>query len=262
MEEEVFSLVDYEVEEDEEEEEEEPQKQEEEVIKVETECEPQERRTKKPRIEEQEAEEWEEEAEAHPQEHSTEEANGSTHTGGEKTDELGLPLPASPCDERLQKRIADLHKFVARKRATGRGGGSTINSKIRHAKDFKNPYLLNWLVQHCNIDESASNYPKHLFDPHWIRTEQKAFLKELTANKPAAAAVAERTTVEFQSAGTTHFGMGSSAPPAASASATAAAPPVRPKVVHVVHNKQLPFSSSALLSSSNNNTKRKSKWDT
>ncbi|KAL6066660.1 SAP30-binding protein [Balamuthia mandrillaris] len=255
----VFSLVDYEVEE-EEEEEEQPHKQEEEVIKVETECEPQERRTKKPRIEEQEVEEQGEEEEGHPQEHPTEETNGSTHTG-EETDELGLPLPASPCDERLQKRISDLHKFVARKRATGRGGGSTINSKIRHAKDFKNPYLLNWLVQHCNIDESASNYPKHLFDPHWIRTEQKAFLKELTANKPAAAAVAERTTVEFQSAGTTHFGMGSSAPPAA----TAAAPPVRPKVVHVVHNKQLPFSSSALLSSGNNtthNTKRRSKWDT
>lgn len=47
--------------------------------------------------------------------------------------------------------------------------GMSINEKVRHGKDFKNPYLLNWLVDHCDIDEIGSNYPPHLFNPHAIQ---------------------------------------------------------------------------------------------
>lgn len=39
------------------------------------------------------------------------------------------------------------------------GRAKSINEKIRHARNFKNPYMLNWLVSHCGI----VSHPQYFF---------------------------------------------------------------------------------------------------
>jgi hypothetical protein len=46
-------------------------------------------------------------------------------------------------DVRVQGKIVQFHRL----RREGRA--KSINEKIRHARNFKNPYMLNWLVSHC-----------------------------------------------------------------------------------------------------------------
>jgi hypothetical protein len=45
----------------------------------------------------------------------------------------------------VQGKIVQFHRL----RREGRA--KSINEKIRHARNFKNPYMLNWLVSHCGI---------------------------------------------------------------------------------------------------------------
>lgn len=42
-----------------------------------------------------------------------------------------------------QRKIVEFHKLRQQGRA------KSINEKIRHSRNFKNPYMLNWLVSHC-----------------------------------------------------------------------------------------------------------------
>ncbi|XP_008555146.1 SAP30-binding protein [Microplitis demolitor] len=44
-------------------------------------------------------------------------------------------------------------------------GNLDMNVVIQKRKAFRNPSLLNKLIQHCNIDELGTNYPPSLYDP-------------------------------------------------------------------------------------------------
>lgn len=107
------------------------------------------------------------------------------------------PRPARPPDASLQGKIVQFHRL----RREGRA--KSINEKIRHARNFKNPYMLNWLVSHCGIDETGSNYPKELFDPAAIRREAAEVMERQKRQK--AAAQQNRTAIDF----TTGEGAGS-----------------------------------------------------
>jgi hypothetical protein len=49
----------------------------------------------------------------------------------------------------VQGKIVQFHRL----RREGRA--KSINEKIRHARNFKNPYMLNWLVSHCGISSAS-----------------------------------------------------------------------------------------------------------
>jgi hypothetical protein len=54
------------------------------------------------------------------------------------------------CAAVVQGKIVQFHRL----RREGRA--KSINEKIRHARNFKNPYMLNWLVSHCGNHLSTS----------------------------------------------------------------------------------------------------------
>jgi hypothetical protein len=56
----------------------------------------------------------------------------------------------------LQERVVRFFAFKSE--------GKSIND-IRNSKAYKNPDILEKLVQHCGINEIGSNYPPELFDP-------------------------------------------------------------------------------------------------
>jgi hypothetical protein len=40
-----------------------------------------------------------------------------------------------------------------------------VLQSIRSNKEFGNPYILNKVVEHFNIDQFGTNFPKEVFDP-------------------------------------------------------------------------------------------------
>jgi hypothetical protein len=108
-------------------------------------------------------------------------------------DSMLPPRPSRPPDAALQGKIVQFHRL----RREGRA--KSINEKIRHARNFKNPYMLNWLVSHCGIDETGSNYPRELFDPDAIRRETVEVMERQKRQKQMAQPGA-RAAIEFTAA--------------------------------------------------------------
>lgn len=80
------------------------------------------------------------------------------------------PEPHGRCSKELQDKIARLHEKVER-------DGMDMNFLIQKRKDFRNPSIYEKLLQFCNINESGTNYPPHLYDP--LRWGKESFYEEL-----------------------------------------------------------------------------------
>uniref|UniRef100_A0A914V236 SAP30-binding protein n=1 Tax=Plectus sambesii TaxID=2011161 RepID=A0A914V236_9BILA len=68
------------------------------------------------------------------------------------------PAPTNPCDPALLAHFA--------KRFEMKSLGEDVNRKIQERKDFMNPSLYEILINHFEIDELGTNFPKDIFDPH------------------------------------------------------------------------------------------------
>jgi len=83
-----------------------------------------------------------------------------------------------------------------------------FNDGLRSKKAFGNPYALRQIVEHMDIDEVASNYPRALFDPH--KHEEREHYTMLAARQTrfmqrkmeAAAAEAQQAEAAVQEAAT------------------------------------------------------------
>ena len=49
--------------------------------------------------------------------------------------------------------------------------GKTINKNLYGSHAFKNPDILEKIIQYMNIQEIGTNYPKNIFDPHTVHDE-------------------------------------------------------------------------------------------
>lgn len=73
------------------------------------------------------------------------------------------PSPEGECDPNLQAKIA---LFIQKHR-----DGLNLNEDLKRQKQFGNPEILDKIVQHFEIDELGSNYPKDIWDPHGLPKE-------------------------------------------------------------------------------------------
>lgn len=73
------------------------------------------------------------------------------------------PSPKGECDPNLQAKIA---LFIQKHR-----DGLNLNEDLKRQKQFGNPEILDKIVQHFEIDELGSNYPKDIWDPHGLPKE-------------------------------------------------------------------------------------------
>ena len=75
--------------------------------------------------------------------------------------------------------VARLKDYVAR--------GLDPSQEIRKNRDFHNPMLLEKIVRYFDIDDIASQYPKHLFDPEAISNRRSKDKKTAPKGSPRAA---------------------------------------------------------------------------
>ena len=75
--------------------------------------------------------------------------------------------------------VARLKDYVAR--------GLDPTDEIRRNRDFHNPMLLEKIVRYFDIDDIASQFPKHLFDPEAISNRRSKDKKKSSQSSPRAA---------------------------------------------------------------------------
>ena len=75
--------------------------------------------------------------------------------------------------------VARLKDYVAR--------GLDPTEEIRRNRDFHNPMLLEKIVRYFDIDDIASQFPKHLFDPEAIANRRSKDKKKSSQSSPRAA---------------------------------------------------------------------------
>ena len=75
--------------------------------------------------------------------------------------------------------VARLKDYVAR--------GLDPTEEIRRNRDFHNPMLLEKIVLYFDIDDIASQFPKHLFDPEAIANRRSKDKKKSSQSSPRAA---------------------------------------------------------------------------
>ena len=78
--------------------------------------------------------------------------------------------------------VLKLKDYVAR--------GLDPSQEIRRNRDFHNPMLLEKIVRYFDIDDIASQFPKHLFDPEAIANRRSKDKKKSSQSSPRAAEAA------------------------------------------------------------------------
>ena len=78
--------------------------------------------------------------------------------------------------------VLKLKDYVAR--------GLDPSQEIRKNRDFHNPMLLEKIVRYFDIDDIASQFPKHLLDPEAIANRRSKDKKKSSQSSPRAAEAA------------------------------------------------------------------------
>jgi len=109
------------------------------------------------------------------------------------------PAPEEPCDPELEAKLA---QFQTLKRDPE--NPKHFNDSLMANRSFRNPHLYAKLVEFADVDESATNFPKDVWDPHDIREEWRAeriaeHQKARSEQQSAAQAAGKRTQIDFAS---------------------------------------------------------------
>ncbi|CAE6477449.1 unnamed protein product [Rhizoctonia solani] len=114
-------------------------------------------------------------------------------------DNFGIPPPSEdPVDTELAAKIS---KFLALKKQ-----GTHFNDILMKNKSFNNPHIYAKLVDFVEVDETGTNFPKSMWDPHniqpeWYADEIATAQKKRGAEAAAAQAPGKRSRIAFDSAG-------------------------------------------------------------
>lgn len=123
---------------------------------------------------------------------------------------FGIPPPSEdPVDSELAAKVS---KFLALKKQ-----GTHFNDILMRNKSFNNPHIYAKLVDFVEVDETGSNFPKNMWDPHdvqpeWYAEELAAAQKKRSAEVSASQAPGKRSRITFSaSAASTTSGIHPSA---------------------------------------------------
>ncbi|KAJ1311164.1 hypothetical protein OPQ81_009665 [Rhizoctonia solani] len=114
---------------------------------------------------------------------------------------FGIPPPSEdPVDPELSAKIT---KFLALKKQ-----GTHFNDILMKNKSFNNPHIYAKLVDFVEVNETGTNFPKSIWNPHdiqpeWYAEEIAAAQKKRSAETASAQAPGKRSRIAFDSAGST-----------------------------------------------------------
>ena len=97
------------------------------------------------------------------------------------------PAPATAPDD---AEAAEAHAALVLKLKDYVARGLDPSQEIRKNRDFHNPMLLEKIVRYFDIDDIASQFPKHLFDPEAIANRRSKDKKKAQGSPRAAEAAA------------------------------------------------------------------------
>ena len=119
------------------------------------------------------------------------EAAGDEYQGYPPDTSEGEP-PAAPARaaDADAAEAAEAHAALVLKLKDYVARGLDPSAEIRKNRDFHNPMLLEKIVRYFDIDDIASQFPKHLFDPEAIANRRSKDKKKSSQSSPRAAEAA------------------------------------------------------------------------
>ena len=100
------------------------------------------------------------------------------------------PVKQAPAEAPDAAEAAEAHAALVAKLKDYVSRGLDPSAEIRKNRDFHNPMLLEKIVRYFDIDDIASQFPKHLFDPEAIRDRRSKDKKTVPKGSPRAAEAA------------------------------------------------------------------------
>ena len=100
------------------------------------------------------------------------------------------PVKQAPAEAPDAAEAAEAHAALVLKLKDYVARGLDPSAEIRKNRDFHNPMLLEKIVRYFDIDDIASQFPKHLFDPEAIANRRSKDKKKAQSSPRAAEAVA------------------------------------------------------------------------
>ena len=115
-------------------------------------------------------------------------ANDADAYEGHPPDSGGDGEPPARREEEQNNDDAEAHAALVARLKDYVARGLDPTEEIRKNRDFHNPMLLEKIVRYFDIDDIASQFPKHLFDPEAIanrRSKDKKTPRAADAAPPA-----------------------------------------------------------------------------
>jgi len=118
----------------------------------------------------------------------------------EDVEDWGIPPdPEGQCDPALQAKVLQFHLLKRRQ-------SKHFNDTLMKSKAFRNPHIYAKLVDFVDIEETATNFPKHIWDPFdvkegWYADRIAEKQKEQSEKLAASQGTGKRTTIAFESKG-------------------------------------------------------------
>ena len=98
------------------------------------------------------------------------------------------PVKQAPAEAPDAAEAAEAHAALVLKLKDYVARGLDPSAEIRKNRDFHNPMLLEKIVRYFDIDDIASQFPKHLFDPEAIANRRSKDKKKAQSSPRAAEA--------------------------------------------------------------------------
>ena len=100
------------------------------------------------------------------------------------------PVKQARAEENDAAEAAEAHAALVARLKDYVSRGLDPTAEIRKNRDFHNPMLLEKIVRYFDIDDIASQFPKHLFDPEAIANRRSKDKKKGQSSPRAAEAAA------------------------------------------------------------------------
>ena len=117
-------------------------------------------------------------------------ADADEYAGYPPDSSEGEPPAKAPEEHNDDAEAAEAHAALVLKLKDYVARGLDPSQEIRKNRDFHNPMLLEKIVRYFDIDDIASQFPKHLFDPEAIANRRSKDKKKSSQSSPRAAEAA------------------------------------------------------------------------
>lgn len=109
---------------------------------------------------------------------SSDSADSAAEEGDPDPVALIPPSPPGEPDADLLERVRALHEMRCK--------GKNVREHIRGSRDWSNPYILERVIKHFDLEEYGSNFPSEVFDPRKVAEHPSDYFDAPECERPPA----------------------------------------------------------------------------